>query len=72
MNRNTADRVQDFALGVGAMSFTYMLFDELFVLGAVANGLAWLIYVQARITKQIDVRRPKRVFVRNSRSHHKK
>ena len=63
-NRQTADRVQDFALAVGIMSFTYMFFDELFVLGAVANGLAWLIYVQARSAK-----REGRQFIRHSRSH---
>lgn len=64
--RDKLDRVQDIALGVAIMSFTYMLFDELFVLGAAANGLAWLVYVQARISKRIT---PRRVFIRNSRSH---
>lgn len=66
MNRQTADRVQDIALGVGIMSYTYMFFDELFVLGAIANGMAWLFYVQARVSKRIA---PRRVFVRHSRSH---
>jgi hypothetical protein len=60
----TADRVQQFAILMGIITFTWMLFGELFILGAIANVLAWLVYLQARASK-----RPQRVFVRNSRFH---
>jgi hypothetical protein len=60
----TADRVQHFAIVVGIVTFTWMFFDDMFVIGLIANMLAWLVYLQARVSK-----RPQRVFVRNSRSH---
>jgi hypothetical protein len=60
----TADRVQHFAIVAGIITFTWMFFDDMFVVGAIANVLAWLVYLQARASK-----RPQRVFVRNSRFH---
>lgn len=67
-NNNRNNWIKDTAVLVGILSFTWMLFGDLFVLGAVANVLAWLVYAQMRMIERNEGK-PKRVFVRNSRFH---